>query len=655
MRIIKNLFNASSTTIFMAITTLGVLSSCGSDETTTGGDNNPRGYLIVSVTPQNTISTRAAATTDPGTVTENTIANTVVAVVSGDGSTLADIDGSKSYSGNGGNLTLPAPGDTYDGLQVLVATNVPAEKFSSVTTKSQFKAVVLTAQEALYGANNHNVAGQADSYHIPMYGEGTVSTTNAERGLYRADVSVYHLVSKVTLKSLTVNFNSDQAVRNATFEPTEIFLANVPDQVFLLDASRVINTATTTLPTPPNFLSGEQSATGNPAYLSTGNLGSETSAIFYTTPNDKTADGEDGATFLVIKGNFTKDGTTTTGYYPVYLNYSTNDPSVVPDGGTAKVLSPNINYVVNVTITGKPSDSPTKPVDDSEARVKAVAVNFTDAMPVDYTIGLGEPAKVGDYYFNDGTWGPIVDSEITSSHYPIAVVFSSTTSEKDADYGWVHGYAVALTNYDLNMMWAVPTASGYGQQVQDNLITTLDAALSDLDGYTETKKIVALPDFSEANYPVAYAALNFADKVTQTADVTTGKVEKPYAAPAGSSGWYLGSIGQYYLVALNLGNNTLSSATSAWVNQSTTIWTLDASGECEAAVNSYLSAGQSSYIPTVTTINDGSQRTSMLWTSSESSATLCLMFRWFSDGIAIDGVRVKWDSSMMNLRPVIAF
>ena len=93
-------------------------------------------------------------------------------------------------------------------------------------------------------------------------------------------------------------------------------------------------------------------------------------------PNGQVGVGQNGATFLVVKGKFSYNGATDVVYYPIFLNFNTNKQSVVPDGGVAKRVSPNYNYKVKVFITGKGSDSATKPVDGSNATVNVIVEDF---------------------------------------------------------------------------------------------------------------------------------------------------------------------------------------------------------------------------------------------------------------------------------------
>lgn len=289
-----NISRLGSMAMTMALATMGLFASCSSDDTVVGGGQG--GVLTVSVTPSNSQGTRAATNLSGGDVsntTENTINNVVVSVFNGDGSVLK-IEKQTPSQATSASVSLTTS-NLQSGDKVLVAVNVPTEKFDGVTTMSAFKATTLSIGEAIYSkANDHKVA---NNNNIPMYGESNISLKDGSQD-YTASVDVYHMLSKVTLKSLKVNLTG------ATFQPTEIFLANVPSKVSFGDASKA---TTYTFPADlGTFVSGEQTgkATDYP-YLSTEALTMDASTagtateykdnlpIFYTMPNNKTA-GEAG-------------------------------------------------------------------------------------------------------------------------------------------------------------------------------------------------------------------------------------------------------------------------------------------------------------------------------------------------------------------------
>lgn len=177
-----------------------------------------------------------------------------------------------------------------------------------------------------------------------------------------------------------------------------------------------------------------------------------------------------------------------------------------------------------------------------------------------YAISYAAPApKIGDYYFNDGSWGTLASRP--SPAVPIAVIFSTTTSEKDKNSGFKRGYALALrdathtTNATNLVQWSQGTNnSDYRYNVDEPLLPDLKLQdwtyLRDYkDGYTDCKNIKDgngyYKPFSYTNYPALWYAFNFGtDKVAGTS---------AFAAPARSSGWYIPTGGQWYDIIINLG------------------------------------------------------------------------------------------------------
>ena len=310
----------------------------------------------------------------------------------------------------------------------------------------------------------------------------------------------------------------------------------------------------------------------------------------------------------------------------------------------------NHNYVCNVKLKGDGSSDPR------------------------CVVGRHTPA-IGDYLFCDGTWGPLNQTP-TINRYPIAVIFANNPSATDRAAGYFHGYAVAIASAGTQLRWATENAYGVSHQVQDRLLTTLADVQGDLDGRTETNKIAALSDYSKINYPAAYWALNFgSNEVTITSgdgqSSSEGTVSSiGFKAPQGSSGWFLGSIGQYYLVAKNLGGNTFDNVTnSTWVEEGTKYWyvpsnTLGGSGVTSFSnvnrekVVSYFTAANNQWAPSFGMPWSSGQYDTWYWTSSEFSAANGFYVCWnYAGNFYLYGGHAKSYSgtSTRGVRPVIAF
>lgn len=149
------------------------------------------------------------------------------------------------------------------------------------------------------------------------------------------------------------------------------------------------------------------------------------------------------------------------------------------------------------------------------------------------TLEYGDFVQVGDYYFSDGSWGPL---ELKGKNTPIGVVLRVGAGgygnfvDKPADYGWekINGYAVALNDATENMIkWgaeakAVETYSSYS------------AESTPYSGYKITKDIKSWgeggKDKKKHDYDAAKAALEYRTVVDGI----------ELNAPEGkSSGWYL--------------------------------------------------------------------------------------------------------------------
>ena len=655
------------------------LSSCSSDELISqGGDDQT---LTVKVSPSNTV-TRAAAH-DVQTGTENQVNQFVVGIFDSEGKKLGI---EKQTVAKNSQLTVTAAGYKI-GNKVLVAVNMPSTLFDDVTDESSFKNKILSIGQALYGDPNHVAENKlADNQYVPMYGEGTlVSAGKAKQ--YKADVKVYHLVSKISLQSITVNFSN--TYKGATFQPTEIFLANVPTKVGLGDASEV---AKYTFASNDTYVSGEQTTYATDGatvtvsdypYLSTGDLSTGDSKwdasvaneekvynanmpTLYSLPNDNV---DDKATFLVVKGKFSYNGKNDeTVYYPFYMNYNTTDASA-PDGGTPKALHPNINYQVSITITGKGTNSPVTPV---SSKVASVNVSVKDFVAVNQEYhdagGFDEPAVVGEYVFNDGTWGKL--ENISATHYPIAVIFSNSTSEADKAKGYTHGYAMALVQAGPACAWATSSAKGVNAPVQDKFLTNIADIKADMNGLSETNKVLALSDAKTAdelktNYPSFYYATHFGTEDVNVYGATSGGTSA-LKAPDNVSPWYLGSIGQYYLVAKNLGGSSMNGETDAsWQTGGSTYWYIGStsianaagvSTHITAAAEAMTKAGVTAYTPREITCN--SSYTTWYWTSSEFSAGHGFLVYWTASGnfyLAGNNGKSNVNDDNRGVRPVLAF
>lgn len=317
------------------------------------------------------VDTRAAAT---GITTEgeNTINRVAVGIFDSGG----NVKMVKTFeSGNimSGTVTLTTTTALATTDHVLVACNAPADKFTgTIPTEADFRAKTVTIDQALYGAVTHTTTDAADFTNLPMFGYVTSLTQSSTDGTkFTADVSVYHLVAKITLESFTLD--KQGAMADASFDPEGIFLAHVPNVLDFQNVTAVA--ATDSKAAEASYFVGGKSVSytsyyhgdmtkktdaSTTVFLGKAYLGMDAATkdnakslaglVAYTMPNSQTTDAN--ATFLVVKGKFHyKSGDEGTEvWYPLYINYSnTNGGKHV---GEEKKVYPNFNYRMKVTVQG---------------------------------------------------------------------------------------------------------------------------------------------------------------------------------------------------------------------------------------------------------------------------------------------------------------
>ena len=255
----------------------------------------------------------------------------------------------------------------------------------------------------------------------------------------------------------------------------------------------------------------------------------------------------------------------------------------------------------------------------------------------------------------------------TKERHPIAVVFSTTTSSTDNAAGYKSGYAIALASAGAQLTWC-KSGIGAASASVNSAVTTLAAAKADLDGRTKTNVVVSRSDFSKVNYPSFYYATHFG---TSEIGLTTGTGSSSseasggsagYAAPTGTtvknSGWYLGSIGQYYLVARNLGGN-IDNPSSTWQEGGFKYWYVSGISQANKnALEAIFAKGSSSWAPSFGMPWSSNQYSTWYWTSSEFSASNGFDVYWGHDGnfyLGGDGAKSYTNTHNRGVRPVLAF
>lgn len=384
--------------------------SCSSEDVAQNGGSQGNTYLTLSINTGDVSNTRASdwTGTDPVKTDENTINNMTVGIFDKGGNvrTIVDLTENKtgksapnSYTLSGSTATANIVTSSLTATDVvLVAVNAPANKFAGVTTKDGFNKVKETLADAVASTTKET------NTKIPMYGKGNLTGSGSN---YTATVDVYHMLAKVTLKSLKVDFKADGPYKSAEFTPTAFFMINVPEDFqFNGTVENKLNEAWTSTTTMYHAWNKDGDyATPNDAatsmgtyaqYLTTEDLGITTSlkgtaaatstnscskkAYFYVTPSATTT-GEKKMK-LVIAGTFKNGGTSTPVYYPVPLNASyAADGTVSPavSGTTTYAVYPNVDYQCEVVIRSIGAATPNANLSPETATITVTVKDFDTA------------------------------------------------------------------------------------------------------------------------------------------------------------------------------------------------------------------------------------------------------------------------------------
>lgn len=544
------------------------------------------------------------------------------------------------------------------GDHVLVAANLSATElaaYADFSTKTDFQKNKLGISEALTGGT-----GTLDPSKLPMFGTSTVTADTETE--FSSNVTVNHLVAKVTLNSLSVNFTGTGHA-SATFKPLEVFLINVPDELTMeYDGT---NYAPTGLALT-NLYQGEADTwSGNAKrtfadYLGTGTVYEQTldgTATYskryslYTMPYNFTESSVTNAsdnTRLVIKGEYRPSGGTAAVdpmYYAVNLNNGTGDYKI----------KPNTHYKVTATIKGPGADNAydaiplyqnfTANVDYEEWTEEATTATVDNGGTISWSNTQRDPV-VGDLYFDDGSWGT---AEEMPTKTPIGIVFKVGTTTADQALGFTHGYVMALkkANEDAAL------ASGWGT---DKTITAtqlgfdLDKVKTDYDGLSHC---IAYKTANGESYDGLYA-MKAANEYTPAAPTPAGAYT--------NSGWYLPSIGQQYLWLIEftkggVADNAKVTEATVWSPTSGSYWTAGSTDSKEVCktINAYVKAKLSTAENQALYQNFNEAGGDYLWSSSWRIAGYPFHLSFGSDGnLYLTGNTASSDAGI-RVRAVLAF
>lgn len=292
-----------------------------------------------------------------------------------------------------------------NGDEVLVAINAPTGTFTGCQSKTAFMEKTETAAVALAKSTDAQVAN-----NIPMFGSAVLSSSDGSN--FTTSVSVIHMIAKVSLTSLKVDFKAGSAYADAEFTPKAVFLINVPNSLqfdnnawttsagyehgwgaFGTDNAYDANTenssalATFTSSTFKKYLTTsaltDKKLSGEDKESNTNNASYDKSVYFYTMPNGQA---DNNATKLVIAGLFTSakaDITNRVVYYPLFLNATVNDAGTgykpAFSGSDAKKVYPNKHYDCKVVIRTIGTGSPNTDLTPQAASIIIAVKDFDTA------------------------------------------------------------------------------------------------------------------------------------------------------------------------------------------------------------------------------------------------------------------------------------
>lgn len=369
------------TKTLLAFAMMAGFAACSSDSDT--GSNTPQGdrYLTLSISTKSVMRT-TMIDSDPGSASEDAINSLTVGIFNdaGDAVKIEEFASSAFDTSSGTIQVVITNQGLVDGNKVIAVANAPAGTFNGCTNITSFKAKTMSIDDALANSATEKIT------NFPMVGNSTIAATTGNVN-FTASVTLYHMVAKVSLAPITIDFSGNTLYPTATFTPEELFLYSVP-------ASQAYWYTPGTGAT--DYYSGESSATTKKEYLGSGatTIDIAKSHYLYTLPNSETGD---KATKLVIKGTFkaTPSSAGSTIYYPIYLDYVA--PATAGAAGTAaagdlpgyateigltartpKVVYANDNYKINVTIKSIGATSPDSDLDPQQVTVSVTVAPWTD-------------------------------------------------------------------------------------------------------------------------------------------------------------------------------------------------------------------------------------------------------------------------------------
>lgn len=413
----------------LAAVALG-FTSCSSEDVASGTNQGKMSSLTLTINTGKSMGSRATDWTADPAGKENNINRITVGIFSSDGEKLRTIVELESGTGTdntfkpetNGASTKIVTNSLEDRDLIKVAVNAPKGHFVGIKKASDFQAKSEDASVALLtkADDSKETTKEACNNNVPMYGEGTLTPkTPGDNSVFTVSgdgnkVTVKHMLAKVSLESLGVDFKPGSAYANAEFTPVAAFLINVPDKmnfttdVWKSDAALLHGWSAYAASDHTNCTFDYAAAAGNTdgtgtyaQYLTTENLTSATAlsgtattndvkAWFYTLPNEKVDNGAAVTknTKLVIAGKFIENTSATSPktemvYYslPINATYDASSHKYVKPAkgaGSAFQVCPNQYYKCSVTIRTKGSSTPNTNLTPQEAEIKVEVTDFVE-------------------------------------------------------------------------------------------------------------------------------------------------------------------------------------------------------------------------------------------------------------------------------------
>lgn len=200
----------------------------------------------------------------------------------------------------------------------------------------------------------------------------------------------------------------------------------------------------------------------------------------------------------------------------------------IPAGKTFESGKKHV-YTVTLKLTGVEVSSTIEPWDDSED-------------PIEGDATLPAPAKIGDYFYSDGTYSTELDPEKTV----IGIVFQTDPARIGEAEKTVlaakgveepHGLVMAVKNAATSVQWSTDTSTDIPGL--DN-VTTVAACYKDINGLKNTQTVWEYAGYTsnKDTYP-AFKAVE---------DFNTNN-----SAPKNATQWFMPSAGQLWDLLENLG------------------------------------------------------------------------------------------------------